>query len=816
MEHLQSLLVLEKYVTFSQAFLHSLIANQDVHHVFMLSPQEQKVVECTTSCYVLGRSGTGKTTTMLFKMLGIQRAWELSAVDMPKPRQIFVTKSRMLATKVKEYFTKLLESLAMAGYTLQEIAELKAQRVEDDLIDLDDAPESHVPARYSQLEDKHFPLFVTFDRLARMIAADIFNMDDPETRRSAELFFNINDTEAHDSFVTYAVFEKQYWPHFSHCFTRKLDSWLVFSEFMGVIKGSEQALGFQDGFLDRTSYLRLSCRSNPIFANQRDILYDMFENYRKLKKQKRHFDVADRTHAILKVLRNQTFPGQQVDYLYVDEAQDNLLIDAMVLRRLCKNSDGLFWAGDTAQTISAGSSFRFDDLKSFVYRMERHNSSITPTGAPVHQPMMFQLTTNYRSHNGIVNCAHSVIELITKFWPNAIDRLQPEKGMVDGVKPVFFTDVENDARCKQFLIGEDANKLEFGAHQCILVRDEAAVKKLREKVGDIGMIMTLYDSKGLEFDDVLLYNFFGDSAIDESRWRVVLNGVQGQGYVPDFYRDEIRYAAICNELKLLYVGITRARKNIWIFDTSAKSDAIRTFWKSRNLISTCARDTDVSPLAVSSAPEEWASSGRSLFLHKRYPQAIHCFKRANLHREVKVCEAYLLREAARSNVGVALLNVQQGAFTAAAEAFADCGAAATGNERREYYRISADCYARRQALKAPDTHLKEAAESDLTAKKYHKAGSLEKTLHVPTNYDTVIPEKTVTDLRTVCPSRPNQCSTRNNQAPVPIFSSSDEESKFLEEYNPDCIRVSLLKSPLTYFLSFFLCLFSLIAYCLVR
>jgi hypothetical protein len=50
---------------------------------------------------------------------------------------------------------------------------------------------------------------------------------------------------------------------------------------------------------------------------------------------------------------------------YIDEAQDNLLIDALgkplnfiqeltslslvVLRRLCDNPDGLFWAGDTAQ-----------------------------------------------------------------------------------------------------------------------------------------------------------------------------------------------------------------------------------------------------------------------------------------------------------------------------------------------------------------------------------------------------------------------------------------------------------------------------------
>lgn len=77
---------------------------------------------------------------------------------------------------------------------------------------------------------------------------------------------------------------------------------------------------------------------------------------------------------------------------YVDEAQDNLLIDALrsfplsfvimhrdadvfflVLRYLVRNPDGLFWAGDTAQTISVGSSFRFNDLKAFLYRLEVHS-----------------------------------------------------------------------------------------------------------------------------------------------------------------------------------------------------------------------------------------------------------------------------------------------------------------------------------------------------------------------------------------------------------------------------------------------------------
>ena len=67
----------------------------------------------------------------------------------------------------------------------------------------------------------------------------------------------------------------------------------------------------------------------------------------------------------------------------------------------------------------------------------------------------FQLTVNYRSHGGIVNAAHSVIQLITKFWPNSIDHLPQEKGVVDGLKPVFFRGWDQDTvRYEQFLFGE--------------------------------------------------------------------------------------------------------------------------------------------------------------------------------------------------------------------------------------------------------------------------------------------------------------------------------------------------------------------------
>ena len=68
----------------------------------------------------------------------------------------------------------------------------------------------------------------------------------------------------------------------------------------------------------------------------------------------------------------------------------------------------------------------------------------------VTDPSTFQLAINYRSHRGIVNCAHTVIERITKFWPDAIDRLQPECGVVDGLKPVWD---QNIVRYEQYLFG---------------------------------------------------------------------------------------------------------------------------------------------------------------------------------------------------------------------------------------------------------------------------------------------------------------------------------------------------------------------------
>lgn len=52
---------------------------------------------------------------------------------------------------------------------------------------------------------------------------------------------------------------------------------------------------------------------------------------------------------------------------------------------------------------------------------------------------------------------------------------------------------------------------DFGAEQVILVRDNEEKINLQSIIGDVALVLTILESKGMEFEDVLLYDFFSGS-----------------------------------------------------------------------------------------------------------------------------------------------------------------------------------------------------------------------------------------------------------------------------------------------------------------
>jgi ATP-dependent exoDNAse (exonuclease V) beta subunit len=63
----------------------------------------------------------------------------------------------------------------------------------------------------------------------------------------------------------------------------------------------------------------------------------------------------------------------------------------------------------------------------------------------------------------------------------------------------------------------------------------------------------------------------------DTEWRVVLNTVnhiKNKNHATPAF-DELRHLGICSELKFLYVGVTRARNRLWVWDYSDRADPMR-------------------------------------------------------------------------------------------------------------------------------------------------------------------------------------------------------------------------------------------------
>ena len=110
----------------------------------------------------------------------------------------------------------------------------------------------------------------------------------------------------------------------------------------------------------------------------------------------------------------------------------------------------------------------------------------------------------------------------------------------------------------------------------MLVHSAAERDALRVRFGD-SLVFTVADAKGLEFNDVLLWNFFAASAGTKKAavfWWLAYGhhlGTTGRPAdpalaqrVPEF--DPRKHAVFCSWLKELYVAISRARLRFWVIE----------------------------------------------------------------------------------------------------------------------------------------------------------------------------------------------------------------------------------------------------------
>jgi superfamily I DNA/RNA helicase len=115
----------------------------------------------------------------------------------------------------------------------------------------------------------------------------------------------------------------------------------------------------------------------------------------------------------------------------IDEVQD--LPHAIVYLLSKTASYGVFYSGDTAQTIAKGVGFRFCDLKSLF------NPQVFSNSLSLKNPVIKHLTVNFRSHNNILQLANSIVSSLEILFPKTIDRLKKEISDLSGPKPMILS-----------------------------------------------------------------------------------------------------------------------------------------------------------------------------------------------------------------------------------------------------------------------------------------------------------------------------------------------------------------------------------------
>ncbi|KAL3731173.1 hypothetical protein ACJRO7_028099, partial [Eucalyptus globulus] len=581
-------LLLMKFYPLSSDIVRNLLDDSDGNKAsvpFEVTDQEREIILFPRSTFILGRSGTGKTTVLTMKLFrneklhdeatkGFQEiqsgsshskdaSLEINVEEIGEGaedcvlRQLFVTVSAKLCFAVKQHLSQLRSSSIGAKHRG---GSSSVGEIVDDAALFKDIPDSFV-----DISPNSYPLIITFHKLLMM--------------------------------------------------------------------------------LDGTG------RVSTLSIQRREEIYDAFEDYEKMKMKNGEFDLADIVNDLHRRLFRGQFTGNLVDFVYVDGVQDLTMRQISLFKYICRNVDeGFVFSGDTAQTIARGVDFSFKDVRSLFYKEFLIDSMDGPDIRMEKGRLYktFHLNQNFRTHDGILKLAQSVVDLLYRFFPFCVDALDPETSFKSGEAPILL-DSENEESAILSIFGNhdvSGNFVGFGAEKVILVRDDHSRDEVSNLVRGQARVLTIVECKGLEFQDVLLHNFFGTSPL-KNQWRVIYGYMKEQALLdnssqwssPSF--DDVKHDILCSELKQLYVAITRTRQRLWIWENALDfSKPMFDYWKKKGLVQVRLVDhARAEAMQVRSTPEEWKSQGFKLLHEGNYRMATTCFERARYEYGEKLANA---------------------------------------------------------------------------------------------------------------------------------------------------------------------------------
>ncbi len=384
---------------------------------------------------------------------------------------------------------------------------------------------------------------------------------------------------------------------------RQFDSWFfrysqtirinepyrVFEEFKGVITGSP----VHTAWLSGEEYMELGVKQSIFSTSERERLYPIFLKYLDWLKESNLYDSNIISYQYLEKIK------PRYDYIVVDEVQDITNIQLRCILQSLKQKNHFILTGDSNQIVHPNF-FSWSKVKSFFYE----------TGDKENQIKILQ--TNYRNSLNVVELGNNLLKIkISRF--GSIDR---ESNYLIGTvcknlgEVLLFPDDEKKKN-------ELNRRTQNSTHFAVIVPNNEQKSEAR-RFFKTPLIFSVQEAKGLEYDNVILLNFVSNH---DSEFREIIKGVSSE----DLQKEELTYNRAADKhdkdaeiykfyINSLYVAITRAVKNIYIFEKQSNHPALQLLQMHEN-------KQEVKVTEVKSTVDEWLAEAHRLEEQGKLEQA---------------------------------------------------------------------------------------------------------------------------------------------------------------------------------------------------
>ena len=516
-----------------------------------LTKHELDVVNMDSSVLLLGRGGTGKTYCLCSRM------HRDATRTNDRVNALFIS----FTEKLKESVKKLYEKVCYQDTTIEHSSNLRYSTIK-----------SMVKYLYDETAD-----------------VEISNPLDPK----------IDFRQGEQQRVDYRVFEEVFWEENKTLCQKKykgnddrdeknmmMTPLLAWTQIISFIKGSIEAVD-SGTYITPEMHLAFDQKRVRLSKDGRQLSYKIFEMYQdwlKTNDKNYRWDQSDFVLVVYNKLKRYLYDGTGrlalYDKIYVDEVQDLTQAEIGLLLLSTKmNPRALFFAGDTAQSINHGVSFRFEEVRKAYHKLT--NDSATLEKVQV-------LVTNFRSHDGILKVAGKVLDKLNETFKNAADRIAKNVGLAAGQRPYCHIPAEN--ALNQVASTQEAttlvlNLIKHFPNLKILTWDHM-VDQLTTTLIEA---RTAQDSdsriplapirvygfkfvKGLEFESVVIVDFFQSETIrsQQKSWKhlFIPTGATPREFPPS--NMEV-------DLKILYTAITRTRSKLFFVEREFSKGASACF-----------------------------------------------------------------------------------------------------------------------------------------------------------------------------------------------------------------------------------------------